>query len=263
METKNISKSFYSEGVLLALIPALGYWLAYMFELGFIKLARIPTEFIDVGLSQILTSMAAILFVIPSIWYLIKRLVLISILLLGKRGYIFSVSIILSSIILLLAYVYSGLFWQPLLFSIFITIFLLINFYSTDPNYWTKGEYPERKKYFREFYKETFFSMFIVENKVSLNLVFANFLFLSIFVAVAGAFTNVTETWYLVNKGAASELIVLKRYKDYYLLVSLDRTNKQYSNDFRLTSIDSPDLVLHYERIGPLRSELLPERVQY
>lgn len=61
--TMNESKLGLSEGIVLAAMPVFGYWVAYLYELGFCKFFAIPAELIEIGIPIILAAILGIIFV--------------------------------------------------------------------------------------------------------------------------------------------------------------------------------------------------------
>jgi hypothetical protein len=50
-----------TEGLLIAAVPAAGYWFAYLYELGFCKYFNLPSAFVDIGMPTVLGAIVAML----------------------------------------------------------------------------------------------------------------------------------------------------------------------------------------------------------
>lgn len=57
----NKGLNYFTEGVILAAIPAGGYWTAYLYELGYCNFFEIPPELIDISINSILLNSLAVL----------------------------------------------------------------------------------------------------------------------------------------------------------------------------------------------------------
>jgi len=45
-----------TEGLVIAVVPATGYWFAFLYELGYCKYFEIPPAFIEIGLLNVLVA---------------------------------------------------------------------------------------------------------------------------------------------------------------------------------------------------------------
>jgi hypothetical protein len=75
-EVPTKKKTFLTEGITIAIVPAIAYFLAYEYELGFFNAFKAPEDLVSVDITSIITfSMGAFLFnsilyqVVTSLWY--------------------------------------------------------------------------------------------------------------------------------------------------------------------------------------------------
>ena len=67
-------KNWFSEGIILALIPILGYFFAFQYEAGFASYFRYPKEFISIGLPQIVIA-TVILWTVAMVLFMFMEMI--------------------------------------------------------------------------------------------------------------------------------------------------------------------------------------------
>jgi hypothetical protein len=118
------SDKFISEGLIIAGVPLLGYSLAFAYEYGYAKYYGIPWQLISISLNQILSAVAALLFIFMNVFLLVNLIYMIFSQRKGIRLTVNYFLIFLAPLIALL-YIY-GRNWQEWIVGFGAMMFLLI-----------------------------------------------------------------------------------------------------------------------------------------
>lgn len=70
-EKKNVG---LGEGLLLASLPIVGYWLAYLFELGYCHFFKLPSSYIKLDLTNIFSGMLGALSIFVIFWFFLEAI---------------------------------------------------------------------------------------------------------------------------------------------------------------------------------------------
>jgi hypothetical protein len=214
-------KDFLSEGVMLAVIPAVVYFLAYEYELGYFKAFEAPEDLVSVDLTSILTfSIAAfglysILYqVFNSLWYSHLNITELS--------------------------------WKHLFFKKALPLFFLLFFlfYLLYPFSWLRTVISPALLILT-------FIIFIKENVYSkwfTTFIFIATLSISICQGI-GQYSAANKITFTVVKD--KNIFVIRKIGDYLLCTTYEAKSKTFSKTFQTIPLKE-DLYLEYKNIGPL-----------
>jgi hypothetical protein len=249
-----------TEGLVIAGVPAAGYWFAFLYELGYCKYFDIPPAFIEIGILNILVAIiglggafALIHLYADPVFVLSRRLakpirralLRISLPVVLFAGYALVVRLTFIQFILVLA-----LFFVPLAFFEFI--FPLITQRNIS-GYLNKLDAQNRI----ELEHDTLMDLvaMAVGRKIFL---FSGFLLMVSFVSYfTGGYEAKTQRDFMVIS-EQPERVVLKRNSGYFVVARFEREKKSISKDFALVSTEQELFQFNYERVGPL----LPDNLE-
>lgn len=243
-----------TEGLLIAAVPAAGYWFAYLYELGFCKYFNLPAAFIDIGIPTVLGAIVAIFGVLGLIYMFaelpftilsaVPRSIGAPIRRMGLAIMIMGAFAIVGRYTLALFMTVAIIFAVPLLFFHFV--FPLITERGTS-GYLAKLDAHHRRDL------RTDNLMDIAARKIGASwfrLLFLLFL-LSVVSYFAGGYNARVQSSFMVLPGPP-ELVVLKQFGTSVVTVTFDRKTRSVSSDFRLISFDNNLGQFRFERVGPL-----------
>ncbi len=242
-----------SEGLIIAVIPAAGYWFAFLYELGYCKYFDIPVSFVEVGLVNILISLVgilgliglaniyanAILFLFKDIPEAIKSALLrVSVPTLFMAGY--GLVAKLSS------------FFIPLIvitFPLIFIEFILPCFAQRNvKGYLAKLEAQKKIDLEHDSFTDLIAKKMSKGSALSILLVFI----LSFVSYFSGGYNAKGQTDFIVLTGE-KESVVLKMYNSYFIAASFKRESKSVSAEYKLIPVDENLSIFKFEKIGPLQ----------
>jgi hypothetical protein len=243
-----------TEGVLLAGIPLVGYWLAYLYQRGYAAYFDLPSAYVEIDTSSVLAAvigMSAALLVMHSFleaFYIpIKRM-----------PRVIKIKVI-HAVFLVVFYASCAVVfrWPATTFLLYggpiFLIYLLVQFAL--PLLWNRDvegyiakleadhKIDQSIPKVMDFYSEKFGDQVVVGLVV--------LYFVSLIAFFAGSYdAKISKQFMVVSQG--KELVVLKQFGGNYVAAELNRKTKQVVQNFRLIPISQPNLQLTYEIIGPL-----------
>jgi hypothetical protein len=243
-----------TEGLVIAGVPAAGYWFAFLYESRYCKYFDIPSFFIEIGILNILVATIGMVGALALVSLYADLLFMLSgALARSIRDAIFRVSmpLILTAGYALVArftlvefLTVAGVFFVPIVFGEFI--FPLLTQRSTE-GYLNKLEAQNKK----ELELDNLIDM--VANALGRR----TFLFLALLLALsfvayfAGGYEAKTQRDFMVI-GEKADKVVLKTISGHFLIAEFDREAKSLSTKFSLVSSEREGFGFNYERIGPL-----------
>jgi hypothetical protein len=255
--TEEKKDKWLTEGIIIALIPVLGYALAYIHEFAFCDIFGIPKEFIIVNWPSIITSIGRII---------VLSLVIIGIILLPAfiqktggtkmgpiaRRLVTYIPLLLASFFLVMGY--SFILLEFLSILAFLLYFAILDFLGPC---WTQRSikgYRNRldaqdKRDAEVMGKITFLGKI---GRAGATLIVFIILLLGLSY-LDGRDNAVTQEEFLVPS-TYQESAVLRVYGDRLVCAPLDREKHQVSREFFFINIgDNPNLILTPQIIGPLK----------
>jgi magnesium-transporting ATPase (P-type) len=231
---KEIKSSWFNQSLFIFLIPAIGYSIAFMFELSFFDYFKMPTDLIEITISNLFSS---ILFAILVSFYFIFSIYL--------RFYInhkitagIKIKLLVFSIALVLIIIYMACVsysfrnknYYLLLLLLGISLLLIPFLYK----------YHEKFKSQRNFnFKILFF-----------YTIFLSFMLLTLF--IAGKISAERQSKFFVINDS-EEKIVLRIYNDILICAPFDRANKKIFLNFSIKKTSENSISLKLEKVGPLK----------
>ena len=228
MEKQKISES--AALIIVSAIPAISYWFAYLYQYSYSLYYDIPTELIEVNLKNIFVCLFAVLAFlyfllsladplhqikkkVHPVLYRKLKIIVFPILLSAAIGFTFKVSLKTNLIIIS---IYTTLF-------VFYELILPVFLFKGDIPYLTKLELAQREDYkhesaFDSFAKNVGFNYFAMIFTLAIG---------SFFVLFVGAYSAHIKKVHIVTEN--EDYIILKKYKDNFLLAPLDIESKTYS----------------------------------
>jgi len=259
LRTKMTNQRFgLTEGLVIAVVPATGYWFAFLYELGYCKYFEIPPAFIEIGLLNVLVAIIGLGGVL-ALFNLYADPVFILSRGLPKplRAALFRITV---PIVLVSGYaivarltpqqfsLVAGVFLVPLV--IFEFIFPLLTQRDVR-GYLSKLEAQNQA----ELQHETI--MDVVAKSIGRRaFLFFGLLFVLSFTAYfAGGYEAKKQLDFMVID-EQPEKVVLKRNGAYSVTAQIDREKKSISRNFALIASEQ-EFQFRYERVGPLSPEVL------
>jgi hypothetical protein len=243
-----------TEGLLIAAVPAAGYWFAYLYELGFCSYFNLPAAFINIGIPTILGAIVAIfgvLGLIPMfaeipfrVLSAIPRPIAAPIRSIGLSIILMGGIMVVARFTLIQFMIVASIFAVPLLFFHFV--FPLITQRRTN-GYLAKLEAQHQTDL------QADSLMDIAAKKIGASwfgLLFLLFL-LSFVAYFAGGYNAKVRRSFIVLPGPP-ELVVLKQFGVSVVAATFDRKTRSVSSDYRLISFDNNLSQFRFERVGPL-----------
>lgn len=247
-----------TEGLVIAGVPAAGYWFAFLYELGYCKYFEIPPAFIEIGLLNVLVAIIGLGGVL-ALFNLYADPVFILSRGLPKplRAALFRIAV---PVVLVSGYAIVARLTPPqFLFAVGIFLVPLAFFEFIFPlltqrgvkGYLSKLEAQNQT----ELQHETI--MDVVAKSIGRRVfLFSALLFALSFTAYfAGGYEAKTQLDFMVI-GEQPEKVVLKRNGAYSVTAQFDREKKSISRNFALISSEQ-EFRFRYERVGPLSPEAL------
>jgi len=250
----------FTEGLLITGVPALGYWLAFLYELGYCKYFNIPSTFIEIGILNILiaivgtTALLAVLHLFADPFYVffgkaphaIKRALRMTFLPLGV------------CIGLVFVFKYSFLVAVIIVCVVGLPIALIEFVIPLVTQRGVQGYVAKLEAASNYDYEHNTSIMDTLAEKVGFKA-FSLFFYLIIFsfvVYLAGGFNAQMKSDFMVLKGDP-DMVVLKTYNSSLLATGFDRSSKNISAEFKMVAFDSSLELFTLERIGPLQVKSL------
>lgn len=242
-----------TEGLVIAGVPVVGYWLAFLYELGYCKYFDIPSAFIQIGVLNVLVTMIGILGVLGLINLYLNPVFMLC---RGIPGPIRNPLLLVG--FLLAVFAGYSIVWRVSLaqFTLVAIMFILpIIFLEFILPLWTQKKVTGylnklEAQNMIELKQETLIERMssIVGRRIFLA---AAFIFV---VSLAAYFSGGYEAKKQIDFMVVNDLtesVVLKKDGDTYLVAQFDRKGKTVSNNFSLVSGKYP-FHFRYERVGPL-----------
>jgi hypothetical protein len=243
-----------TEGLLIATLPAAGYWFAYLYELGFCTYFNLPDAFIDIGIPAVLKAIVAMFGVLGLIHVFAEipfrglsalprsiaapiRRIGLAIILMGGGAMILQSTLIQFMIV-------ASIFAVPFLFGHFV---LPLFTQRGTSGYLAKLEAQHQA----ELQADSL--MDIAAKKIGASwfrLLFLLFL-LSFVAYFAGGYNAKVQRSFMVLPGPP-ELVILKKFGASVVAAAFDRKTQSVSSDYRLISFDNNLGQFRFERVGPL-----------
>ncbi len=252
MEKKN---SAITDGLLIAAIPAFGYWIAFLYEKGYCEFYNIPPSFIEVGIVETLTALFGI-----SGSILAGHFILDNILspfykpLPNPLKYVFRqfcIGIVFISGFSIVKHIslQNYLIIAALVFVPFF-IFELVIPLVTQRN---KIGYINKLKAHREidFQRERVLDIVVLKTGRNIFTIFFVGYTLSLIAYMSGGFNARFKTDFIVISNRP-ETVVLKTYHTYFITADIDRRLKVVKSSFNIVPIDPNTGKFKVETIGNL-----------
>lgn len=255
MEKQNIG---LTEGIIIATVPVIGYWIAFLFEFGYCNYFNIPSTFVEIGIQNIMIAIIGLLGLLAIIFNF-ANFFFMSFKWLPK-----TIKASLQRIFLASAFTYGFFLFnkhpisQVILITSIMFIFLIfIEFvFPLIRQTKTKG-YLEKLKAQDKFDFEEHTLLDVAAIKIGYNkflLIYLVFI-LSFLAYFAGSYNAKYQINFLVLNNE-KELVVLKTYSKFFLAAKFDRKTKTIFTEYKLIPVDTQLGIFKFEQIGPL----LPKR---
>jgi hypothetical protein len=244
-----------TEGILIASIPVIGYWCAFLYELGYNTYFGIPSFFVEVGLVPTMVAILSLCSFFAFI-YMYAEVIFMTVF----RGLPAPLKSSFLVICLVCSIVVGFAIIGRLTFSEFVTssipiiavICFLEFFFPLITQRKTKGYLAKL-----EAQNTTELSvnslLNVVARKIGRNF-FAGLYFFYLFSLLAyfaGGFNAKFQREFMVLSGTP-ELVVLKKYDSNFVAANFDRLSKTVSTEYVLLPVDKSLGQFKIERIGPL-----------
>ena len=247
-------KSAIAEGVLIAAITATGYWLAFLYELGYCKYFNIPIEFIEIGILNILVAVIGVFGILAMLNMYINPLHLF----VSKLPRPLKFAIYRTSIPIVFIASYGAIVRLPtsqwwLLFGLFVAPLVFFEFvFPLITQRKTKGYIAKLEAQDKiENDHDTLLDMTAKSIGRDKFLIILFFFLLSVIAFFSGGFDAKSKHSFVVIK-SDQELVSLKTRGDFFLAASFDRKEKIVNAEYTLIPISPQAGQIKYEKIGPL-----------
>jgi len=248
-------RSWLTEGLIIAFLPALAYLMAFSYETGFLKAYNIPSDFVEVNLNTICTFFFAII-VVGSVLLNIFLAILIITPAKYKRFFKKLIPILIYFFLVLIyvaTYPLQMKKWSIMI--IFLAFFLFIIFGMPLITQRNKKTYLEKVEAHEERDTQLLSTTLLHSFRQSIFpniLVIVGYIFLFISLSnVIGEFKAINKKDYIIIKGMP-EIVVLRAYEDQLICSHFDRNTKQIDKKFFVVEKKSTSVEYHQENIGPL-----------
>lgn len=243
-----------TEGIVLASIPVIGYWLAYLYYRGYATYFDFPGTYIEIDTSSVLAAvmgMGTALLILHSYmdalylpFRMLPRVLKIKLL------HLAFLVVFYASCAVAFRWPWANMlkYGGPILALYLLVQFLLpVVMHREVKGYIAKLEADHKISQsvpkLMDFYSEH------IDNRVVISLIVLYFISLIAF--FSGSYdAKISRQFIILNQD--KELVVLKQFGSSYLTAEFNRKTKQIVQRFRLIPIDRPDLQLTYEVVGPL-----------
>lgn len=277
-DVQDLDRSQFKDALVLAVVPGLAYWFAYLYELGYHLYFNLPSSLIDVSLTNVLSAGAAILTTAPIFksWFdtahsafrnlqtgwLRKLFVMV----VGGGALLWGFSTVLH------------LEWNAiaLIVGLFVLIMLILGVFHVSQII-RSGLAIQRKERsglskddaiaaVKAEYEQANADVVTSDDLLERHFgrtgmrVFWIFAILSAFIIFWGARSAKNETRFMVTQSPDSR-VVLKKYGNQILLAGFDRQSHQLLGDYLLITLsDNSQLRFKYENLGNLEpAPVLPK----
>jgi hypothetical protein len=267
-----LAKTKIGETFVLAAIPGVAYWLAYLYELGYCLFFDIPPSFIDVSITNVLTAAASVLGFLLAIQVYLDPMQ-IAIRKLIPKGLrqpaifvglcalaIFGVATVLRLKLKVAFIVLGGVVALIAIVWVVTSFHLGWKVIKKQKEGLSQGDAAAAISREIEEADKNATVTDMIANQVGRTAMRwgALFIALSGLCVVAGARSAQNMTRFMVPKGTDAK-VVLKKNGNQMLLARFDRQTKVIFNDFTLlTSDDKSPFLFTYEKIGPLEPMSAP-----
>lgn len=243
------AKSWLFEGIVIAAIPSFGYFIAFLYELGFCNVFNIPIQFISLNLTVIFIAVGALIVLLTGLFLIVNWIYLIIAPYYKKDNPIWNTLLIsFPVLILLLGYIllYWSL-WKEWLFAFIVFLFFIfLDFVFPLITQRKKGTYIEKLKAQEEFDSEEKDLFTLIRQRFGRTalLIIIGFFYISLFAYSTGQATALRQHEFLITNTIPTK-IVLRVYNEKMILVPFDEETKEITEDSSLT--------LSLREIGPLK----------
>jgi hypothetical protein len=244
-------KSKITEGIIIAGVPVISYWFAFIYQFGYCKYFEVPAEFIEVNIQSFFiciigvasifgfivvygSPIFSIFKIVPDVIGRKFRSLGISFFLMATYSFVSKIPT--KSFIIMALSLYS--------FLLFIEFILPLFSHKEKNSYIEKLEAAENLDHKHEsimdaFAKKIGFSVYIALFYASL---------VSMFILFLGAYeAKSTSKFMVVNNGSK---VVIKKYGEQFLLAHFNKAEKCISPSFSIEKIDSGLGEFSYELVG-------------
>lgn len=246
-----------TEGVLIAALPVIGYWLAYLYQLGYCTYFNIPTVFIEISILNIMIALVGFASIIASINFYGEPIYqFIRIFLPHPLNKIFVKILLIVSFILAYSVVKNisteSIYFLLLFFALpYLLVDLILPLFSQKN---VKG-YLEKLKAQDEVDRneqgDSLMSKIALGLGRNLFLYIAIFGFISFLVYFAGGYKAKTKSNFIVLNEPFNK-VVLKNYRNSFVVADYDSCGQKIYPKFKLVPIDSNLEKITVKKIGSL-----------
>lgn len=247
--------SIINESVFLAAIPVIGYWLAYLYQLGQMTYFDIPSMYVEININSVISAIAALLVVLMVFYILLES---VYVLFIGRLPRILKYSIFEALFMILFywscAIIFKWTLTKAIVFGLpIVGVFIFTNFFLPLFSHKDVKGYVAKLEAQNNRDKDTPRIIKVLGDKIGQLGRYSLVLFylLSYFAYFSGGYVASISSEFTIIK-QTPELVVLKKYAENYIAADFDRkTNKVYSK-YKLIPINQPGLEIAYENIGQL-----------
>ena len=260
LEEKKKSFSIYSDAIIAIIIPIAGYYAAFKYETGYANYFGVPTNFIDVGLSEVLNLVGLLLM---AFIYVVGYINIRSILFKDKNPITRAIGRILFWLLLLFLVIYAsdlkGISLYFVLFFMFGILFVdfILPLFSQRKikGYKNKLEHQERNDDMHKSIRSSWLTSYSEGRSIFKNVVIVLTIFSLFFIDTLGGASARHQSSFLILK-SNPELVVLRKYSGKFICAEFDREKKEILNVFYLKNLDqvaNEGIKIATEVVGPLR----------
>jgi len=243
------------QGIIVAASPVIGYGLAFLYELGFCVVFKIPKEFITLNLTTVFVAAGSLLGIVWLLYWFAE----IFLMLIPRKHPLFRELILLLTVLLLLLgflILWWGLWERVISVALFPLSFILMLFVFPLITQRGKGSYIDKLQAQRKHELETPMVIFdsavrFLGRRISLFIIVV--IVLLLFSYSAGDAKALKQDKFLVPS-TYPQSVVLRIYGENMICAPFDAEDKKIETKFfviRMT--DEPRPTLQLQKVGPLR----------
>jgi len=246
------------KGVILALLPFVGYVTAYNYEKGYLSYFGIPSFLIRIGLEEVITAATVVLTGLFGLYYLMAILYLFKDLLTkSAKGFTLFKSIVLFLFLYPFIFTFnSGILLDKLITSLAI-LFAILFWQFGFPIIFQRGNTLEEKIIKADKVDNEVCTIEdLILSRPKLKITYLTFIVILVFSGLAssaGSRDAAKQKDYLLfsNNGT---YVVIRAYANKYIAVEINDKSKHIESRVKIIPADN-DFELHLENIGPLNKE--------
>jgi len=252
MSIENKNNKWFQGSLLVTLLVALGYFEAFIYEMGYFSAFQIPYEFIQIELNVILLFIMAFLGFTAIFSHILNIFFLVGSEIKDKYWKIKFMTFSLYLLLLIgFIVIFGNLFKEWVWFAVFISVMLLIEFLIPLLTHKDKGTYKEKlyESDKNNDEAETFYDFMIKKFGIKVFIIFFLLFISSIFINAIGKSKALKKVAFPIL--VEEQLIVLRTYSDRLICIDLKGDKKR---EYTIIDLDKCEKIsFNIDKIGPLK----------